>query len=923
MAIEKDIAVKCANGIFCGVKGVAQLMDYIKDDHHEKDKVTIRNLLDYTENDDKTMLDLKNMVKTVLISSIRAGNECRELDEYDFIEDKERYREYKKGDRRGYGSIDKGQASERDAYHVIQSFPGKEHGVELDPRIAHQMGVEYAKRAFPGHKVVVTTHLNTDHIHNHIAVCAYNEDGRHKLNFDKDFRRSIRRINDEISIKYGLPILEEHKIYRPENTEHDEQRIRTKHGHTMKDIVRADIDSVLATHGSEFKSFDDFVRYLEQNLDYEITQTEKKVTFTKKKLFMKNGKPFKVKDGTLGDEYTRRHICEKYGYPKWMSIRKNGEIVREQEEFSSEREERINRFLKALRDEKDDHIVFNTEIRGDHRPFTIKIPHYTENGRKRSKLEIIILTVIEVFKYIRDRLFHCNNGMESPKTREINSMIKDYENALEIVRKYNIGTALELNNVKADLTRTHSELQAEKDFHDKKIEHDMTTVRIIREFKDLSDKLHKSGISLNDDMLFVYRPKKEEMALCDRYNNGITKRQMQKLYQLLNEDGQKYRIKCRFTELSYREADSIIRFLTGNSTHKPDMIADQTEQAAERARRLCKKRFDNIEAYKEDHFNMPISKALADKLDGYLKEDGLAIDPYRLTQGQGLGLLQYYKEIPLTDDRTITKAQAEAINRRLARKGLQLNKPTEYVLKSEYDQLRSYLDTGKGKTPDALKEFTSMSVCTKERIKTALSVSGRELVIPMEYISENAAKILESDLLYKVFTPAALEKVVKEKEILSPEQIEKINKEREPAFYESISHYPKEIQDELIAARKCVTALYDRGEDSNSEERILGEITHGRLISEGLRKEILETEVGILEVDSLGSIVDKAMQIMKEPDRYIEAYFGRDLEAQPERMTERTAGMNSYYAENEEIDDEPEEGSRKQSVWDMYYGLGH
>ena len=107
MAIEKDIAVKCANGIFCGVKGVAQLMDYIKDDHHEKDKVTIRNLLDYTENDDKTMLDLKNMVKTVLISSIRAGNECRELDEYDFIEDKERYREYKKGDRRGYGSIDK------------------------------------------------------------------------------------------------------------------------------------------------------------------------------------------------------------------------------------------------------------------------------------------------------------------------------------------------------------------------------------------------------------------------------------------------------------------------------------------------------------------------------------------------------------------------------------------------------------------------------------------------------------------------------------------------------------------------------------------------------------------------------------------------------------------------------------------------
>lgn len=923
MAIEKDIAVKCANGIFCGVKGVAQLMDYIKDDHHKRDKATLGKLFDYTKDAEKTMLDLKNMVKTVLISSIRAGNECRELDEYDFIEDKERYREYKKGDRRGYGRVDKGKASERDAYHVIQSFPGKEQGVDLDPRIAHQMGVEYAKRAFPGHKVVVTTHLNTDHIHNHIAVCAYNEDGRHKLNFDKAFRRSIRRLNDEISIKYGLPVLEEHAMYRPDNTEHDEQRIRTKHGHTMKDIVRADIDSVLAKHGTEFMFFDDFVNYLEQNLDYEVTQTEKKVTFTKKNLLMKNKKPFKVKDGTLGDEYTRRYICEKYGYPKWMSIGKNGEIVREQEEFSSEREDRINRFLEALRDEKDDHIIFNTEIRDDYRPFTIKIPHYTENGRKRSKLEIIILTVIEVFKYIRDRLFHCNNGMESSKTREINSLIKDYENALEIVRKYNIGTALELNNVKADLTGTHSELQAEKDFHDKKIEYDITTVRIIREFKDLSDKLHKSGIILNDDMLFVYRPKKEEMALCDRYNNGITKRQMQKLYQLLNEDGQKYKIKCRFTELSYKEADSIIRFLTGNSTQKPDMIADQTEQAAERARRLCKKRFDNIEAYKEDHFGMPISKALADKLAGYLKADGLAIDPYKLTQGQGLGLLQYYKEIPLTDDRTITKAQADAINRRLTQKGLQLNKPTEYVLRSEYDQLRSYLDTGKGKMPDALKELTPMSVCTKERIKAALSVSHRELVIPMEYISENTAKILESDLLYKVFTPVALEKAVKEKEILSPGQIKKINKEREPAFYESISHYPKEIQDELIAARKCVIALYDRGEDSNSEERILGEIIHGRLISERLGKEIIETEVGILEMDSLRSFVDTGLQIMKEPERFIEANYGMDFEKQSDRGRERGYSRSSYTAEDEGIDDEPQEESLKQNARDMYYGRGH
>ena len=46
MAIEKDIAIKCAEERFSGVKGVAQLMDYIKDDHHEKEKITIGKLLD-------------------------------------------------------------------------------------------------------------------------------------------------------------------------------------------------------------------------------------------------------------------------------------------------------------------------------------------------------------------------------------------------------------------------------------------------------------------------------------------------------------------------------------------------------------------------------------------------------------------------------------------------------------------------------------------------------------------------------------------------------------------------------------------------------------------------------------------------------------------------------------------------------------
>lgn len=927
MAIEKDITIKCTNEKYSGVKDMAQLMAYIKDDHHSHEKVTLGRVLDYTKDYSKTILETKYIGKHVLVSSIREGVECRELDEYDFIGDKERYKKYKAGDRRGYGRVDKGQANERDAYHVIQSFPGKEHGVELDPRIAHQIGVEYAKKAFPGYKVVVTTHLNTDHIHNHIAVCAYNEDGRHKLNFDKAFRRSIRKINDEISMEYNLPILEEHTMYRSRNTELDDQRIRAKHGHTMKDVVRTDIDSVLAEHGTEFKSFDGFVRYLEKNLDYEVVQTANKVTFTKKSLLMKNGKSFKVKDSTLGDEYTRRFICDKYNYPEWYGTDRKGRMVPEQEQYSSEKEERINRFLETLRDENDDHIIFNTDIKDNYRPKTIRVSRYTDNGRRRSNFEIIIMTVIEVFKYILDRLFHANNGLESSETHNVKELINGYEKALAIVQKYNIETESDLKCMKIDLTRTQSRLQAEKDFRDQKIEFDSITLNTIREFKELSDKLLDSGIRLSDDILFVHRPQKEELVQYDRQNMPITGRQKRIIHHLLNKGDQQYTLKSSFDELSNKEAIDVIRFLSGGSTVKPDIVADPAEQKEYKQKKLCERRFDNIEKYKEDHFSQPISKALAGKLNGYIKTDGLNIDPYKLLQGQGLGLLQHYKEIPLTDDRTINKTQVEAINRRLAQMGLQLNKPTEYVLRSEYDQLKSYLDSERGKTPEALTEFTPMSVCTKERIKGALSVSGRELAIPMEYISENTAKILESDLLYKAFVPAALKEVNREKKALSPEQIEKVNKEREPEFYASIGHYSKEIQNMLVEARGYMIDLYSRGADIDSEDRITGDLSHGRWVSEQLRKELLETEGGLTDMSFLFSVIEKAMEIIGDPDRYIEADYGRFLEKkpeiQPERETERTDNRNKYFAEDEEIDDEPEEESRKPSAWDMYYGLGH
>ena len=53
-------------------------------------------------------------------------------------------------------------------FHLVQSFAAG----EVTPELAHQIGLEFAGQLLQGkYQAVVSTHLNTGHIHNHI-VCA-------------------------------------------------------------------------------------------------------------------------------------------------------------------------------------------------------------------------------------------------------------------------------------------------------------------------------------------------------------------------------------------------------------------------------------------------------------------------------------------------------------------------------------------------------------------------------------------------------------------------------------------------------------------------------------------------------------------------------------------------------------------------------
>jgi hypothetical protein len=92
----------------------------------------------------------------------------------------------------------------RQYYHFVQSF--SEDDV-LSPQEVHAIGLELAQKLFPEFEVVVATHVDTEHLHNHLVVNSVSCQTGKKLHQSADDLRMNRKISDEICQAHGLTIL--------------------------------------------------------------------------------------------------------------------------------------------------------------------------------------------------------------------------------------------------------------------------------------------------------------------------------------------------------------------------------------------------------------------------------------------------------------------------------------------------------------------------------------------------------------------------------------------------------------------------------------------------------------------------------------------------------------------------------------------
>lgn len=187
-------------------------------------------------------------------------------------------------------------------YHLVQSFAEG----EVTPELAHQIGVELADRLLSGrYQAVVTTHLNTCHIHNHIVWCAVALDNGRKYHSNaRSYYTEVRARSDALCRQYGLSVIETPESERGKR-QYAKWQAETSGQPTWRTAIRMDVDEAI----SMALTWRQFLAILEQK-GYEIRMGRKYPTLRPP------GKERFVRFKTLGKAYTPEAIRQRILYPK-------------------------------------------------------------------------------------------------------------------------------------------------------------------------------------------------------------------------------------------------------------------------------------------------------------------------------------------------------------------------------------------------------------------------------------------------------------------------------------------------------------------------------------------------------------------------------------------------------------------------------
>lgn len=396
----------------------------------------LANALKYVENDSKT--DMKMFVSGINCPTVRAYEQMMAT-------------------KRCYGKL-----GGNVAYHGYQSF----RSGEVTPEEAHKIGIETAKRMWgENYEIVVTTHLNTENIHNHFVVNSVSfKTGRKFENHISDHIR-LREISDVVCKEFNKSVIENAKFY---NSDKKSYWIHKQGKKTHRDILRDDVDFAVKTSGN-LMEFERIMINMGYSFNRNIMSAHPSV--------IAKGWQRPVRIDSLGEEYSTEGLVKRIADNKIF----------------------VSSFAKSER-------VHKTKPK--HTPFA-KMEYQLRRVKYMDTLEAMFYLLLELLKPSNPTTNY--KPPLSPFMREEIRKFEQYQKQFKLLHDEKINTVSELEFFISDLSKQINDLEKERSNADNKRRRATT---------DADKKMYKSEIR---DISAKIKPIREKLKIAKSTLESVPK----------------------------------------------------------------------------------------------------------------------------------------------------------------------------------------------------------------------------------------------------------------------------------------------------------------------------------------------------------------------------------------------------------------
>lgn len=192
-------------------------------------------------------------------------------------------------------------------FHALQSFCEG----EVTPEQAHKIGVQLAEELWGDRfQVVVTTHLNTKHLHNHFVLNSVSFVDGKKYYDNNETYGLMRTTSDNLCREYGLKVLKEKPCgkYKIDYSKCYKNYLKKNNYHTM---AKQDIDYAI-TQTDSYKEFESLLKAM----GYELIYRKADSLSVRKDPYKKNIRVARA----FGDDYTVARIKERIKTEKAIKV---------------------------------------------------------------------------------------------------------------------------------------------------------------------------------------------------------------------------------------------------------------------------------------------------------------------------------------------------------------------------------------------------------------------------------------------------------------------------------------------------------------------------------------------------------------------------------------------------------------------------